>query len=101
MSALITGVELWLDARRELVEAFEWYEQHNPIAAADFLDEVESVCRALVDSPHMGREWPGLTVRRALLRRFPYAVIYLPRDPIEIVAIAHGRRRPGYWRERL
>ena len=101
MSVLISGVELWLEARQELVEAFEWYDERNPIAAADFLDEVERVCRALVASPHIGREWPELPVRRALLRRFPYVVIYLPRDPIEIVAIAHGRRRPGYWCDRL
>jgi toxin ParE1/3/4 len=39
--------------------------------------------------------------RKYLLRRFPYAVIYRVTDEaIEVVAVAHGRRRPGYWKTR-
>jgi len=48
--------------------------------------------------------WPTYDhdTRRFLLRRFPYSVIYrVEPSRIVIVAIAHGRRRPGYWKERL
>jgi toxin ParE1/3/4 len=98
---LVTGVELRTEARRELVEAFSWYDERDPLAAARFLDEIERVCRELVDAPGIGSPWPGMPVRKALLRKFPYAVIYLPKQPIEVIAIAHGRRRPGYWHDRL
>jgi plasmid stabilization system protein ParE len=41
-------------------------------------------------------------VRKFLLARFPYAVYYVPRqDEILVLAVAHGARRPGYWRHRL
>lgn len=56
-------------------------------------------------------EWPSaqvfpgvdqeLAVRRQLLKKFPYAVVYLELDAeIVIVAIAHGHEKPGYWRDR-
>jgi hypothetical protein len=43
-----------------------------------------------------------LTFRQAFIRRFPYKVIFLERpDEIMILACAHSRQRPGYWRRRL
>jgi hypothetical protein len=37
-----------------------------------------------------------------VLRRFPFVIIFREAAVrIEILAIAHGRRRPGYWRDRL
>lgn len=101
MATLLEGVELWSEARRELVDAFSWYEERNTRAAVGFLNEIERVCREIIAAPGLGSRWPGLPVRRALLRRYPYSVIYLPRATIEIVAISHDRRRPGYWKDRL
>jgi hypothetical protein len=44
----------------------------------------------------------GRALRKALLKRFPYAVYFELRDEECVVwAVAHGRRRPGYWRGRL
>jgi hypothetical protein len=44
----------------------------------------------------------GATVHRALLEKFPYAVVFLPLDAeVRILAIAHLHRRPGYWRGRV
>jgi hypothetical protein len=47
--------------------------------------------------------WPGRTdVRPRVLQRFPYSIIYLvERNEIVIVAVAHHKRRPGYWLDRL
>jgi plasmid stabilization system protein ParE len=98
---LIKGVELRAAARRELVEAFSWYEERDPMVAARFLDELERACQQIVEAPGTGNLWPGLPVRKVVLRRYPYAVIYLPKQPIEIIAIAHGRRDAGYWQDRL
>jgi plasmid stabilization system protein ParE len=53
----------------------------------------------LVESP---KQFPlvGYGARRALIKDFPYAVIFREAKKIQIVAIAHGKRRPGYWRKR-
>ena len=43
-----------------------------------------------------------LTVRRRAVTRFPYHVVYLELEShIRILAIAHDRRKPGYWHDRL
>lgn len=43
----------------------------------------------------------GQALRRVFVARFPYFVLYAPDDaPMEIVTVAHFRRRPGYWRDR-
>lgn len=45
---------------------------------------------------------PDLGVRRMLLHKFPYAVVYLTSgEEILVVAFAHCRRNPGYWRDRM
>ena len=39
--------------------------------------------------------------RKFLLRRFPYGVVYrITKSAIQVIAVAHGRRRPGYWKSR-
>jgi hypothetical protein len=90
----------------ELRAARDWYDEANPGLGGDFVDEVWRVIERIV-------KWPALApcllvsgssheVRRAPLRQFPFGVIYLVLDDVLwVVAIAHGRRRPGYWRERL
>ncbi|MGH7329027.1 MAG: type II toxin-antitoxin system RelE/ParE family toxin [Polyangiaceae bacterium] len=89
----------------ELDEAIETYEQQRPGNGARFEAEVDATYRRMADSPlafprsHIIRR-PEL--RRARVMRFPYSVFfYLLRDEPIIVAIAHGRREPRYWRERL
>ena len=54
---------------------------------------------AVVSSPLAGATWPGIDrYRRRIMGKFPYVLIYEVRaDAIEFVAIAHGRREPGYW----
>jgi len=67
----------------------------------DFIAEVERVVERLSDFPEHGKPYLAGT-RRMLLARFPYSVVYLSdADSIQIVAIAHHRRKPGYWRTRM
>jgi toxin ParE1/3/4 len=88
-------------AEAELLAAAEFYEARAPRLGLDFLAEVERVAARAAAQPKLGAPYAGGT-RRLMARRFPYAVVYRERGGgIEIVAVAHGGRRPGYWRERL
>jgi plasmid stabilization system protein ParE len=85
------------EAELELAEAAQWYEERKPGSGSDFIASV----RVKVDEIRQKPErWPDVRgVRRALVNRFPYAIVYreVLDDSIEIVAIAHLRRRPKYW----
>ena len=68
-------------------------------AAVDvaFIEEVERACRLLVERPFIGVVWREPT-RRLALRRFTFNVIHqFHGDEIRVIAIAHQRRKPGYW----
>jgi plasmid stabilization system protein ParE len=85
------------EARRELGEAFDWYAARSRRAAAALLREIEQAAADIVESPD---RWPYLRsdVRRYVLRRFPYSLLYRQvQDSIQIIAVAHHKRRPGYW----
>ena len=88
-------------ARIELLEAARFYESRLAGLGIAFVAEVERVSAFVVSRPAVGAPL-GEQLRRLSLRRFPYTVIYRPaRDDIEIIAIAHQHRRPGYWRGRV
>ena len=79
--------------------AVVWYAKRSIRAAKRFIQELEMAISGIEQAPD---RWPGIDgIRRVPLLRFPYFVIYrfLP-DRIEILAVAHARRRPGYWRGR-
>ena len=87
-------------AEAELTEAAEWYEARRAGLAADFVDTVRVKIFDLLDAPQRWRLVNG--TRRVLLGRFPFAIVYreLEGDEIEIVAVAHLKRRPKYWSRR-
>lgn len=89
------------DARDELQEAILYYQGEAPGLGADLLAEVEIILSLIGEHPELGSPYESGT-RRLLLRHFPYSIVYLvAEEQVTIVAIAHQRRRPGYWRERL
>jgi toxin ParE1/3/4 len=84
----------------EAKAAYDWYAKRNPAAATAFIAALDEAVRVIQDRP---ARWPQHLrgTRKYLLRRFPYSVIYRVTDAtIQVVAVAHGRRRPGYWRRR-
>jgi toxin ParE1/3/4 len=89
------------DASAEYEAAFEWYHLRSEFAASRFADELNRAIGEISDAPS---RWPETTrnVRKLLLRRFPFAVFYrnLP-SGIQIIAVAHTRRKPGYWKSRF
>jgi plasmid stabilization system protein ParE len=88
-------------AEEDYVEAFAWYFERATTVAYDFEHEVERALRLAAQNP---LRWPKFddVRRRIILRKFPYSIIYEIMDSrIVILAVAHGRRKPFYWRERV
>ena len=89
------------DARLELREAADFYDLERPGLGSEFLDEVERTIKRIVAHPESSPVVLG-HVRRCLISRFPFSVIYSLRDgAIRVSAFAHTSRRPFYWRERI
>ena len=94
-------IEIHPAALAELKSAVEWYLQRSEPAAEEFVAEVDRAVALVIESP---RRWPvgEYFTRRFVLHRFPFAITYRENDlGVQILAIAHGHRRPGYWKERL
>lgn len=94
-------LEIHPAALAELRSAVLWYQERNQTAARSFVSEVERATDLVLASP--GR-WPSGEhgTRRFVLQRFPFAIVYREKTTVvQILAIAHGHRRPGYWTERL
>lgn len=94
------------EAAAELEEAALWYENHRQGLGREFLERVDRSLSRLDRWPHAGVAIPGLPVelevRRVPVSRYPYHIVYLlATDAIRILAVAHDRRMPGYWRSRL
>ena len=67
----------------------------------ELLSEVESASRRITAQPEVGSRYKATEYRFLLVRRFPYVLYYLDLpERIWIAAVAHARRRPGYWRSR-
>jgi len=94
-------LEFHPEARLEALDAYEWYFERSPQAAEAFQAELEKAGRAIQEAPERYEVYLHGT-RRYLMKRYPYLVVFRPTaDHIEILAVAHGRRRPGYWKKRL
>ena len=90
-----------LPAEEEMTEASVFYEAATSGLGAGFLDEVGRVVKILREHPELGQP-VGRGLRRALLHRFPFSLIYsVEVGEVLIVAVAHQRRRPDYWRSRI
>jgi plasmid stabilization system protein ParE len=93
-------VVLATEAEREAHEAFLWYAARDPTVADRFEAQVLAAFDRLAEAPEQGPEIePG--VRRLVLHRFPYGLLYtVEPDRILVLTVMHLRRRPGYWRGR-
>ena len=83
-----------------MIEAARFYEARSEGLGFEFLDGVQSLIDLVRSHPKIGQS-VGDGIRRAVLRRFPFSLIYSEEAPeIVIIAVAHQKRRPGYWRHR-
>lgn len=87
-------------AEEEAQQARSWYAERSASAADAFLAELDAAMSAISEAP---LRWPRIHggYRRFPLRNFPFGIVYAVRaDCVEVMAVAHDRRRPGYWRVR-
>ena len=92
-------VRLHPEARAELREARKWYFERSPLSATAFAHAVDNVSQ-IVEAP---TRYPMAEhgTRKFVLQRFPFNVFYRQDETeIIIVAVAHQKRRPGYWSNR-
>lgn len=93
-------VDFLPDAVEEGRSARDYYLSKSERIEEEFRRELEHAIVLIAERPDT---WPTYLhgTRRFILRRFPYAVVYR-REPtaVLVVAIAHGSRKPGYWRRR-
>jgi plasmid stabilization system protein ParE len=88
-------------ALEEAEAAVEWYARRSHQAAEAFLSELDHGIEQISHHPERYQRHEFET-RRALLLKFPYLIVFREgTEGIEIIAIAHGRRRPSYWRDRI
>lgn len=88
-------------ARQELYNTQDYYEEKSDAVALAFSDEIVWAIEQTIMAPGRWKQLDKET-RRFLLSRFPYRVIYRTvGDDIKIIAIAHHRRKPGYWNPRV
>ncbi|ACO33230.1 type II toxin-antitoxin system RelE/ParE family toxin [Acidobacterium sp.] len=89
-------------ARYELLDAQDWYENEVEGLGQRFRAEVSTAVERIQANPH---QFPLVyrNVRRAVLRRFPYLLMFLiePDDSLTVVACFHGSRNPVRWHGRL
>jgi plasmid stabilization system protein ParE len=96
----VKTLELHPLALEESEAAAAWYAARDPRVAARFVADLEANFERVLEAP---RRWPlhlhGM--RRVPLTRFPYVIWYRDESSrVLVVAVAHGRRKPGYWKER-
>lgn len=100
-------LELHPEAAGEVEAAVDWYDAQRVGLGAEFFAELRKSLQTLADNPRASPSWPdgrasALGVRRFLMERFPFAIPYLVLEELVVVlAVAHVRRRPGYWLTRV
>ena len=93
------GYRFLAPAEEEMTAASVFYASDG--LGSDFLDDVQHAIDRLCEYPLAG-ETVALGLRRMLLQRFPFSVVYAAEaDLILVIAIAHHGRQPGYWQARV
>jgi plasmid stabilization system protein ParE len=103
MGRPVLKVEIHPKVYEELEESRSWYEEQAKGLGRDFLKEVDRAIETIRTSSTV---WPWYDkqkqVRRFIIHRFPFAIIYRRmKNLIQIFAVMHLRRHPDYWKKRL
>ncbi len=93
-------IEFHSEAAEEVVATIKWYQARSPAVAEAFARELERAIQKILDAPE---RWPrdSTGLRRLLLHRFPFSVVYrVEVQCVKVIAVAHAHRRPRYWLSR-
>ncbi|BCS55652.1 type II toxin-antitoxin system RelE/ParE family toxin [Geobacter sp. SVR] len=89
------------EAEKELREAARYYESEAPGVGIAFVVELHKAILAILDNP-LAAQTVRKSIRKWVLPRFPFNVLYsVESEILVIVAVAHQKRRPTYWKRRL
>lgn len=89
-------------AETEHLESVAFYESKQPGLGAAYLAEFENVMKRVCEGPHRYPIEREPDIRRIRMNRFPFTVLYREKDGfVQVLAVAHQRRRPQYWLGRL
>ena len=95
------SVDFHPEAQNEFASAARFYEDRRQGLGLDFALTVQRTYERLLEFPDAGAPF-GRRLRRALVPKFPYGLLYrVEPDRIYVIAVMHLHRRPGYWRSRL
>jgi len=95
------AIEAEIAVEADVEAAFDWYEGEEPGLGFEFLEELRAAYERIVDHP-FGYQDIRSGIRRALTRRFPYAVYFsVEGETIVIVAILSTARDPAEWQRRI
>lgn len=94
------------EAALELEEAVLWYEQRRAGLGARFLDAIDATLENIAAFPRAEARVPrvsaGIPARRLPVNKFPFHVVFLETEhALWVLAFAHDRRRPNYWKHRV
>jgi len=93
-------IEFHPDAVNELIAAAQYYEEQQIQLGKRFLDSIDEALSFLKQNPSIWRP-DHLGRRKQRVKQFPYLIIYkYEREQIDVLAIAHAKRKPGYWKAR-
>ncbi|HEX3243884.1 MAG TPA: type II toxin-antitoxin system RelE/ParE family toxin [Chloroflexota bacterium] len=88
------------EAEQDLAESARYYEQRRYGLGTRFVASVEQAVEVLREHPNAGVQVDRIHLQISV-PRFPFTVIYrIAQDLVVVIAVAHRRRRPGYWRYR-
>jgi plasmid stabilization system protein ParE len=89
------------EAVAEADQAFDWYADHGLHVAMEFKAALHELLDQICLMPGRFPRYVFNT-QKAVFRKYPYLIVFRERkDDIQVVAVAHGRRRFGYWAPRL
>lgn len=93
------------EAKAEFAECALWYDKRREGLGDEFVHEVHGALRRIADNPGLFGAYEGSGTskpyQRALVKRFPYVVIFeVTSDEIVVQSICNGARQPGYWERR-
>ena len=101
------------EAHEELLYAASWYDGEQLGLGEDFLDAVDAAVAQLLDWPSIAHVYSGWNrepvVHQGTMKTFPYQILYYIEDSLSsiwkcnvvVVAYAHNRRKPDYWKDRI
>ena len=87
-------------AEAEILSSLAWYSSRSDLAARSFVHELMRVIARAVDSPERSPKYLH-GARRIVFPRFPFSLVYrMKGEVLEVLAVAHQSRKPGYWKGR-